>query len=200
MADAPTTWVEPIILTGERVRLAPMELSHVPGLYEAAQFPEIWTWLPLPMPKSQEEMASRVEAALQLRAEGTEMPFVVFDRESERIVGTTRLLDISAANRHLEIGWTWYTPAVWRTRVNTECKYLLLRHAFETLGVVRVQLKTDLRNLRSQAAIERIGGIREGVLRRQRILHDGYIRDTVYFSILDREWPDVKARLEDYLR
>ena len=177
-----------------------MDTAHIEGLFTAARFPDIWTWLPTAMPDTREDMARMVEAALSNQERSEEVPFTIWDQDTRRIVGSTRYLDISAANRHLEIGWTWYTPSVWRTRLNTECKYLLLRHAFETLGVVRVQLKTDSRNLRSQAAIARIGGIREGVLRRQRILHDGYIRDTVYFSILDTEWADVKTRLEARLQ
>jgi RimJ/RimL family protein N-acetyltransferase len=111
-------------------------------------------------------------------------------------VGSTRYLDIRRENRGLEIGWTWLAAAVQRTAVNTECKYLLLRHAFETLGAIRVQLRTDLRNLRSQRAIERIGATREGVFRQERIMWDGYLRDSVFYSVIDCEWPAVKARLE----
>jgi RimJ/RimL family protein N-acetyltransferase len=185
-------------LAGKRAKLLPMEREHAQALYEAGQHPEIWAYMPIRI-TTPEEMERFVEQALKAKAEGTEFPFVIVDQETGRIVGSTRFLDISLPNRHLEIGWTWHSPDVWRTRINTECKYLLLRHCFETLDLLRVQLKTDGRNLRSQRAIERIGGIKEGVLRRQRILHDGYVRDTVYYSILAEEWPDVKTRLEVFL-
>ncbi len=142
------------------------------------------------------DMERFVADALKQKAAGHEIPFVIEDTENNRLVGSTRYCDIQPAHRNLEIGWTWLTPDVWRTRVNTECKFLLLRHAFETLGAVRVCLKTDNRNVRSQQAIERLGGVREGVLRRHRILPDGFIRDSVYFSIVDAEWPAVKDRLE----
>ncbi len=119
--------------------------------------------------------------------------------QGKKIVGSTRLFDLSAEHRGLEIGSTWLNPSVWRTRVNTECKYLLLREAFEHLDMLRVQIKTDLRNLQSQAAIERIGAVKEGILRKHRILHDGYVRDTVMYSITNDEWPDVRIRLESML-
>ncbi len=126
-------------------------------------------------------------------------PFAVIDRASGNAIGSTRFLDISARDRHVEIGWTWYGRAYWRTPINTESKYLLLKHAFEDLGCIRVALKTDSRNERSQRAIERIGAVREGILRRVVIMHDGYQRSSVYYSILDDEWARVKAELEKKL-
>jgi RimJ/RimL family protein N-acetyltransferase len=191
--------IRPVELEGERVRLVPMEAAHIPDLYEAGKDPAIWTYTTRKV-RTPEDMRDLVEAALRAREQGTELPFVILDKESGRLVGSTRFLNIVAAHRQLEIGWTWLSPAVWRTRVNTECKYLLLRHCFETLGAVRVQLKTDSRNVRSQQAIERIGAVREGVLRRHMILPDGYIRDTVMYSITDLEWPRVKKRLEGMLQ
>jgi len=191
--------IRPVELEGERVRLFPMEAGHIPELYEAGKDPAIWTYTTWKV-RTPEDMRELVEAALRAREQGTEMPFVILDKESGRLVGSTRFLNIAAAHRQLEIGSTWLSPAVWRTRVNTECKYLLLRHCFETLGAVRVQLKTDSRNVRSQQAIERIGAVREGVLRRHMILPDGYIRDTVMYSITDLEWPRVKERLERMLQ
>jgi RimJ/RimL family protein N-acetyltransferase len=190
--------VQPVILTGKRVQLVPMMEEHIEGLYEAGRFPEIWTYMTKAV-QSFEDMRNWVTEALTEKEKGTELPFTVIDLETNRIVGSTRFLNISPANRNLEIGWTWYTPAVWRTCVNTECKYLLLKHSFETLHTIRVQLKTDSRNLRSQQAIQRIGGILEGILRNDRILHDGYVRSSVYFSILAEEWPEVKKRLERFL-
>ena len=136
---------------------------------------------------------------LARQARGTDLPFAVVHLESGRAIGATRYMDIQPANRGLEIGGTWYGRAFQRTAVNTEAKYLLLGHAFEHLGCIRVQLKTDRRNERSQRAIERIGAVREGVLRHNLIMPDGYRRDSVYFSILAEEWPGVKARLEEML-
>jgi RimJ/RimL family protein N-acetyltransferase len=134
------------------------------------------------------------------RAEkGTDLPFVAIQLSTGRVAGATRYLNIMPKDRGLEIGGTWYGPEFQRTPVNTECKYLLLRHAFETLGCIRVQLKTDLRNERSQKAIERLGAVREGVLRNHMILPDGRYRHSVFYSILDTEWPDVKNRLEQML-
>lgn len=188
----------PAVLEGETVRLEPLSMEHAEGIYEAAQAPEIWPYLPYPI-DSLERARFFIEQGLQLQAQGSDMPFAVIDKATGRVFGSTRYLEILPNNKNLEIGWTWYHPSVWRSRVNTECKYLLLRHAFDTLGCIRVQFKTDSRNQRSQNAIARLGAIREGVLRNHRILPDGYIRDSVIFSILDREWPEVKARLEGFL-
>lgn len=125
---------------------------------------------------------------------------MIYDKQLDQIVGSTSFLSISIPNRNLEIGYTWLTPTVWRTRVNTECKYLLLKHCFETLKTIRVQLKTDRRNVRSQRAIERIGAIKEGTLRNQMIMPDGYLRDSVLYSIIDQEWASVKRKLERMLQ
>jgi RimJ/RimL family protein N-acetyltransferase len=193
-----TTKVEPVTLVGKRAKLVPMELSHVSALYEAGQSPEIWRYMPARM-ISLDDMRDFVETALSAREQGTEEPFVIIDQVSGRVVGTTRFLDISMPHRNLEIGFTWLSPEAWRTRINTECKYLLLKHVFETLKFIRVQFKTDLRNVRSQQAIERLGAVREGVLRGHRIMPDGYIRDSVYYGIVAGEWPEVKERLEGFL-
>lgn len=163
-----TLTIGPVTLRGERALLVPMEPSHIDGLWDAAQSPDIWRYLPM-LPQSRDDIAAIVQAALAAQEAGQEVPFVVIDLDTNRVVGSTRFLDISTAHRNLEIGWTWYAPSVWRTRVNTECKFLLLRHCFETLNLLRVALKTDLRNTRSQQAIERIGGVREGVWRRHRV-------------------------------
>jgi len=125
---------------------------------------------------------------------------VIYDKQLDQIVGSTSFLSISIPNRNLEIEYTWFTPTVWRTRVNTECKYLLLKHCFETLKTIRVQLKTDRRNVRSQRAIERIGAIKEGTLRNQMIMPDAYLRDSVLYSIIDQEWASVKRKLERMLQ
>ncbi|RTE04358.1 GNAT family N-acetyltransferase [Paenibacillus whitsoniae] len=188
---------QPPILDGTRVVLLPMQESHIQGLAEAAADPAIFTYMTPLLQLT--DVQQFVHQALEEKQAGLGIPFSVYDKQLDRFVGSTRLFDLSAQHRHGEIGHTWYNPGVWRTRVNTECKYLLLRYSFETMNLIRVQIKTDLRNERSQAAIARLGAHKEGVLRNHRIMHDGYIRDTVMFSIVDREWPEVKARLEGFL-
>lgn len=191
--------ITPVELIGERVKILPMEVDHVQELFDAGNYPDIWAYMPMKI-NSIEDMKCLVDGALQAKVQGTEFPFVIYDNDSGKVVGSTRFLDISIPNRSLEIGWTWLSPTVWRTSINTECKYLLLKHCFETLGTIRVQIKTDGRNLRSQQAIERLGAVKEGVLRRHRIMYDGYVRDSVYYSVIDEEWLFVKERLESMLR
>lgn len=190
--------IKQVELEGQSVRLVPMQLQHVPELFAAGNQANIWTYMTARM-ESLADMQKIVEQAMENRVHGLDLPFVIVDKSSNRVVGSTRYLDISIPDRHLEIGWTWLTPSVWRSAINTECKYLLLRHAFEELGAVRVQIKTDGRNFRSQRAIERLGAVKEGVLRRHRCLPDGYIRDTVYYSVLEGEWASVKQRLEGFM-
>ena len=149
--------------------------------------------------ESQADLLRWVKHLLALQQRGTDLPFAVISLESGKAIGATRYLNIDREDRNLEIGGTWYGAAYQRTAVNTESKYLLLDHAFEHLECIRVQLKTDLRNLRSQHAIERLGAVREGVLRDHVILEDGYVRSSVYYSILLHEWPTVKAHLEALL-
>ncbi|WP_312115758.1 GNAT family N-acetyltransferase [Brevibacillus reuszeri] len=187
--------IAPVSLEGKLVRLEPLGPEHVEGLWEAGKFEQIWSYMSIAM-RNPEDTRSFVEQALQNAQEGTELPFVIVSQETDKIIGSTRFLGISRKDRGLEIGFTWLTPAVWKTAVNTECKFLLLRHCFEELGCIRVQLKTDSRNLNSQRAIKRIGGIQEGVLRNHMVLREGYIRDSVYFSIVDREWPAAKEKLQ----
>ncbi|MBI5653491.1 MAG: GNAT family N-acetyltransferase [Chloroflexi bacterium] len=192
-------WVEPTMLEGTHVMLEPLAQKHADDLFAAAQPDEIWEWLVAAQPKTREEMRAWIQRAEQDIASRKQLWFAIIVRADNRAVGVTSYMDIHPKDRGLEIGGTWLTPAVWRTSINTECKYLLLRHAFENLGYIRVQLKTDARNLRSQRAIERLGAIKEGVLRKHVILHTGYQRDTVMFSIIDSEWAGVKARLEEKL-
>ncbi|WP_163100365.1 GNAT family N-acetyltransferase [Peribacillus alkalitolerans] len=186
-------------LIGERVKLVPMDRSHIEGLYKAGSSPEIWTYMSIQV-KSLADMERLVEEALEAKEKGLEFPFVVIDNESDSVVGSTRFLNISKGNRSLEIGWTWYSKDVWRTRVNTESKYLLLKYCMEHLETVRVQFKADNRNERSKTAIQRIGATFEGVLRQDRIMPNGYNRDSAYFSVIDKEWDSMKAKLEDYLQ
>ncbi len=192
-------WGEPLVLQGDVVRLEPLRPDHASALYAVGQDPVIWRYLPTVQPTSLHEMELWVEKALARQAAGNELVFATIALASGRVVGSTRYLDISAQNRGLEIGWTWLGREARRTAINTECKYLLLRYAFETLGAIRVQLKTDSRNTMSQQAIERLGAVKEGVLRNHVIMPDGYFRHSVYYSILDSEWASVKQRLETFL-
>ena len=191
--------VKPVILTGKHVRLEPMAEDHIPGLAEIGAGQTFWDFMLYGNINSAEDMKNWVIDILSRAQKGTDLPFVAIHLDSGRVAGATRYLNIVPKDRGLEIGGTWYGPEFQRTAVNTECKYLLLQHAFETLGCIRVQLKTDLRNERSQKAIERIGAIKEGVLRNHMILPDGRYRHSVFYSILDAEWPVVKKRLEEML-
>ena len=188
--------VKPVTLTGKVVRLEPLSEAHVPGLTAVGMNDEIWRWLPYGVMKNEEDIRGWVREMLRRAANGADRPFAVIHPASGRVAGATRYMDIHPKDYALEIGGTWYGVEFQRTGVNTEAKYLLLRHAFEDLKCIRVQIKTDLRNERSQKAIERIGAVREGVLRHNMIMPDGYQRSSVYYSILDNEWPAVKARLE----
>ncbi len=187
--------VEPITLSGKIVRLEPLSLEHVPGLAVTGRDESIWKFMRYGAVTTEPKMRRFVNHLLAAQARGTDLPFAVIYLATEKAIGMTRYMNIEPANRALEIGGTWYAVDFQRTGVNTECKFLLLRHAFEVLDCVRVQIKTDLRNERSQRAIERIGAVREGVLREHMILPDGTLRSSVYYSILAAEWPEVKNRL-----
>jgi RimJ/RimL family protein N-acetyltransferase len=188
---------QPITLTGRHVRLEPLTLLHAPGLFAALMIdPSVWQWLPVAPPATLAEMEAMTAGDLRAQAEAAKIPFVQIEQASGRVVGGTMYLDIRRRDRGLEIGSTWIATPWQRTGINTEAKYLLLRHAFEDLGAARVQLKTDKRNLQSQAAIERLGAVREGILRKHMTVRDSFIRDTVLYSITEEEWPMVKARLE----
>jgi len=191
--------VKPVVLTGKHVRLEPMTEAHVSGLAEIGVGQTFWDFMLYGNINTVEDMRHWVLDILSRAEKGTDLPFVVIHLVSGRVAGATRYLNIVPKDRGLEIGGTWYGLEFQRTPVNTECKYLLLRHAFETIGCIRVQLKTDLRNERSQKAIERIGAVKEGVLRNHMILPDGRYRHSVFYSILDTEWPNVKKRLEEKL-
>ena len=188
--------VTPITLTGKHVRIEPMTEAHIPALTEIGAGRDFWHFMLYGDMKTEADMRNWVRDIL---SRVNDVPFVAVHLESGRVAGATRYLNIMPRDRGLEIGGTWYGLDFQRTAVNTECKYLLLRHAFETLGAIRVQLKTDSRNVRSQKAIERIGGVKEGVLRNHIILPDGTIRHSVFYSILDSEWEGVRGRLEEYL-
>ena len=191
--------VAPAILQGRHVRLEPLTLEHAAGLAEVGLDDDLWKWIPTPV-RTPEEMSAYVQTALQEQAAGSAMPFALIEKSSGRTIGPTRYANIERAHRRLEIGWTWVARPWQRTAINTEAKYLLLRHAFETLECMRVELKTDSLNERSRAAILRIGARQEGIFRNHMITASGRVRHTVYFSIIDSEWPEVRARLEAMLR
>ena len=190
--------IAPVTLEGAHVRLEPLTAAHTEALMRAGEPDDIWTWLPW-RPRTRAEWDAWVADALEAQRGGEQLPFATVERATGDVVGSTRFLAISAPNRRLEIGGTWLSPGVQRTPVNTECKYLLLRHCFETLGCLRVELKTDARNTNSQRAIARIGATREGVFRKHMLARHGFQRDSVYFSIIDDDWPAVKQRLESML-
>jgi N-acetyltransferase len=187
-------WSELFSLEGETVKLIPVSMDHLEDLWEAAKPDEIWTYMATKV-RTIDEMKQMIDSALKDRENGTGYTFTVVNNE-DRVIGSTRFLDILTQHKSAEIGSTWYHPDVWRTKVNTECKYLLLKLAFETWDLTRVQLKTDSRNLRSQQAIARLGAVKEGILRKDRIISDGYVRDTVFFSILCDEWKQVRTQLK----
>ncbi|WP_331755861.1 GNAT family protein [Streptomyces sp. NBC_01643] len=186
----------PITLTGHQVHLEPLAVKHLGELFEAGGGDEeLWRWQGGPAPQTQAELGGKLATLLKAAEQGVCVPFAVIHRATDQAIGWTTYMDINVADEWLEIGWTWYGRAYWRTAANTEAKLLLLTHAFEDLGMGRVQLKTDHLNHRSQASIARIGARREGVLRRHRRRPDGTWRDTVYFSIVADEWPAAKERL-----
>jgi N-acetyltransferase len=192
--------IQPVTLTGRIIRLEPLTEAHVPDLALVGLDERIWTYMLYGEMKTQADIHNWVLDILRRQSNGTDLPFAVVDRTTGRAIGATRYLDIRLEHRGLEIGGTWYGLAYQRTGVNTEAKYLLLRHAFEKLKCLRVQFKTDLRNKRSQRAIERLGAVKEGVLRNHLLLPDGYVRHSVMYSILPEEWPAVKSRLEEKMR
>ncbi len=185
----------PTILAGHFIRLEPISVAHVLGLTAVGQDENIWRYLPYGNITTESKMLEFVNNLLKKQKRGTDLPFAVIHLESGNPIGCTRYLEIKKQHHGLEIGGTWYSVEHQGTAVNPECKYLLLQHAFETLGCIRVQLKTDARNKRSQRAIERLGAVREGVFRNHIVLPDGAIRDSVYYSIINTEWPSVKMQL-----
>ncbi len=196
LSDLPPFNPQPVTLYGRYIRLEPLSLSHVPDLARVGCDESIWRYMLYGNIRTEADMRAWVEDLLERQRRGSDLPFAVIHLESGSAIGATRYLDIRPEHRGLEIGGTWYAVAHQRTAANTESKYLLLKHAFETLGCIRVQFKTDLRNERSQRALERIGAVKEGILRNHMILQDGTIRHSVYYSIIRSEWPQVKAHLE----
>ncbi|SCX73154.1 GNAT family N-acetyltransferase [Variovorax sp. EL159] len=186
-------------LAGPRILLRPLLASDAPALVDAAADGELWN-LPFTVVPSAATVDAYLRTALDGRAVGTVMPFATVIRDTGRVIGSTRFWKIDRNNRKLEIGSTWIAASWQKTFVNTEAKYLMLRHAFEDMACVRVQLTTDEINAKSRAAILRLGAKQEGIVRNERIMPDGRKRNSVRFSIIDDEWPEVKARLEERLR
>lgn len=186
--------LRPVVLEGAIVRLEPLSLDHLPGLIEVGLDPGLWQWT-TQVVHTPAEMESYVRGALAEQEAGRALPFATIDRASGRVAGSTRYAAIEPLHRRVEIGWTWVAPRWQRTPVNTEAKYLMLRHAFEEWGCIRVEFKTDVLNTRSRQALLRIGAKEEGILRSHMITATERIRDTVYFSVLASEWPAVRAAL-----
>jgi RimJ/RimL family protein N-acetyltransferase len=184
-------WIEPVTLTGVHVILEPAADRHVPDLLAAAQDDAVWEHLPWPRPHTAADVAAMLADERRVAH-----PFAQVEASSGRAVGVTTYRDVDERHRTLEVGGTWIGRPWWRTAINTEAKLLFLGHAFDTLQANRVAIKTDIRNVRSQAAIARLGAVREGVIRHQYIRRDGTLRDTVLYSILREEWPAVRAKLE----
>lgn len=185
----------PVTLEGASVRLEPLSLTHLDALLEAGADPTIWEYMPSNC-LTREGMQEFIETALAWQRAGTALPFATVDAKSGKVVGSTRFGNIVPEHKRVEIGWTWLSPRWQRTSINTEAKFLMMRHAFEQLGCNRVELKTNASNVRSRNAILRIGAKEEGTLRSHMVNPDGSLRDTVYFSVIVPEWPEVRARLQ----
>jgi N-acetyltransferase len=190
--------VTPVTLEGQHVRLEPLAKAHLQGLAEVGLDEELWRWIPTAV-RTREEMAAYIETALDEQQRGVSLPFAIVEKATGRAIGSTRYGNIDRTHHRVEIGWTWVAREWQRTAINTEAKYLLLKHAFESLGCMRVELKTDSLNEKSRAAILRIGAKEEGIFRNHMITESGRIRHSAYYSIIDSEWPEVKARLETKL-
>lgn len=186
------------ILDSKTITLVPMEESHKAELSSVLNFPEVWeyTWRNV---TGREDIVKLLDIALEYKEKGSQLPYTIIEKTTGKIVGTTRIGDIDKINKSVEIGWTWLSPKVWRSSVNTECKYTLLQFCFEELKMIRVQFSVSGQNTRSQRAVERIGATKEGVFRMHRIKPDGSIHDNIFYSIIEPEWPKVKAHVQDLM-
>ena len=192
-------WIEPVTLSGTRVLLEPLSIEHLDGLSAAVKDGELWNlwYTSIPSPENAE---AYIKTALHMRENAGAMPFIIRDKESNKIIGCTRYFNVDEVNQRLEIGHTWYSESYQRTAANTESKYLLLTHAFEGLNAIAVEFRTHWHNHKSRAAIARLGAKQDGVLRNHTKSADGIYRDTVVFSIIDLEWPAVKQSLQFKLK
>lgn len=189
----------PITLTGRIVRLEPLSLDHVPGLADVGLDPAIWRWT-IARPTSEADLRAWAETAIEAADAGRELPFATVDAATNRPIGSTRYLNFVPEHRRVEIGWTWLAPEAQRSGANREAKLLMLSHAFDSWACRRVEFKTDSRNERSRAALLGIGATFEGIFRNHMVMPDGPMRHSAYYSVIDDEWPDVKARLERLIR
>ena len=199
MATVHASRLSPVTLEGSLVRLEPLSLDHVPALAAVALDPAIWRWT-LARPTTEAELRTWAETTIAAREAGTELPFATVDRASGRPIGASRYMNIVLEHRRLEIGWTWVGTAFQRTGANREAKLLMLAHAFDTLGCRRVEFKTDALNEQSRTALLGIGARFEGIFRNHMVMPDGRMRDSAYYSVIDGEWPEVRAALEARLR
>jgi RimJ/RimL family protein N-acetyltransferase len=186
---------QPITLTGTRVQLQPLSESHLDPLSEVGLDPDLWKWIPIQV-IDRDQMLRYIQSVLAEQQKGVSIPFATIDRASNKVVGSTRFMSIDVPNKRLEIGATWIAKPWQRTSINTEAKYLMMRHAFETLGCNRVEWKTDALNTQSRNAILRLGARQEGIFRHHVVTWTGRLRDSVYFSVIAPEWPEVKKGLE----
>ena len=195
---SPVISVQPVTLEREAVRLVPLCREHIPALWEAAKndVADIFRWIPYRV-QDYADLEQMVLKALDEQNRGVSLPFATIERSSGTVIGSTRFMNIDVPNRRVEIGSTWIAPPWQRTAINTEAKYLMLSHAFDQWGCIRVELKTDVLNQKSRNAILRIGAKEEGTLRHHMVTHSGRLRDTVYFSILKFEWPHVRCRIAE---
>ncbi|WOP16307.1 GNAT family protein [Ottowia sp. SB7-C50] len=187
-------FIRPVVMRDRGVRIEPMALSHEAGLRAAAADGELWKLRITSVPEP-EQTRAYIDAALQMRADGNRLAFVVVDDATDAVLGSTSYHDIVPAIRRVEIGWTWYRRSVQRSHVNTTCKLLMMGHAFDTLHCAVVGWRTDNFNFASQKAIERLGARKDGVIRHHAVRRDGTVRDTVMYSMLAGEWPEAKAQL-----
>lgn len=183
-------------LEGKAFRLEPLDASHAGDLLQAASDDQIWTYLDEETPRTRPQIDRFIQDAIEEHSRGARLPFAIVDRETEKAIGSISLIDIQHVHRGVEVGWAWLSPGYWRSGASREAVYLLLKHAFEEMGAIRAAFKTDSRNIRSQNSILGMGATREGVFRNHRILSDGYVRDSIYYSILDREWLHIRQTME----
>jgi N-acetyltransferase len=183
-------------LSGRLVRVEPLAPEHEPGLIEAAGDPEMFAWMPVDMASSREALHQWLVETLEAAEEGTTVPFAIVAADDGRVLGSTRFLDLRLEHLRAEIGWSWITRSAWGTGVNVETKLLLLGHAFERVGLRRVEFKTDARNARSRGALEALGAQFEGIFRKHMVVRDGGARDSAYYSVIDDDWPAVKQALQ----
>ena len=191
--------IEAVPLDGTNIRLEPMTTAHLDALVDVGLEPELWKFTQVSI-TNRDEMKAYMDAALEVRANGTGMPYVTILKSENKVIGSTRFANYDRPNRRVEIGWTWLSPRWQRTGANWEAKLLMLTHAFEVLGLNRVEFKTDSLNVKSRTALAGIGAKEEGTLRRHMVVYNGRLRDSVYFSVIRDEWPEVRDRLVERLK